>query len=98
MNLERNVIDENPYQGFSSAAVLPITPRNFPELKDNIVHVSFDFRRRPHRKLVNRNCRLHQKVPGDMLWDESSILLHDCDLGRQDNYGSPIFYFKNGRY
>ena len=98
LNLEKNVIHENPNQGFSSAGVLPITPNNFPELNDNIVHVSFDFHRRPHRKLVNRKCRLHQKGPGDMFWDEFSILLHDCDLGRQDNSGSPIFYFKDGRY
>lgn len=98
LNLAKDVITENPSQGFSSAGVLPITPRNFSELKDNIVHVSFDFRRQPHRKLVNRKCRLHQKIPGDMFWDVPSILLHDCDLGRQDNSGSPIFYFDDGTY
>ena len=98
LNLAKDVVAENPSQGFSSAGVLPITPRNFGELKDNIVHVSFDFRRRPHRKLVNRKCRLHQKAPGDMFWDKPSILLHDCDLGRQDNSGSPIFYFEDGTY
>ena len=98
LNLAKNVINENPHQGFSSAGILPITPKNFRELKDNIVHVSFDFRRRPHRKLVNRKCRLHQKVRGDMFWDIPSILLHDCDLGRLDNSGSPIFYFDDGRY
>ena len=98
VNLAKNVINENPHQGFSSAGILPITPKNFRELKDNIVHVSFDFRRRPHRKLVNRKCRLHQKVRGDMFWDIPSILLHDCDLGRRDNSGSPIFYLDDGRY
>ena len=98
LNLAKDVINENPYQGFSSVGILPVTPRNFGELKDNIVHVSFDFRRRPHRKLVNRKCRLHEKVPGDMFWDIPSILLHDCDLGRRDNSGSPIFYLDDGRY
>ena len=98
LNLAKDVIKENPHQGFSSAGILPVTPRNFSKLKDNIVHVSFDFRRRPHRKLVNRKCRLHQKVPGDMFWDIPSILLHDCDLGRRDNSGSPIFYFDDGKY
>ena len=98
LKLSKDVLADNTNQGFSFAGILPVTSHNFDQLKDNIVHVSFDFRRRPYRKLVNRKCHLHRKAPGDMFWDIPSILLHDCDLGRRDNSGSPIFYFNEGRY
>ena len=98
LRLTKDVLANNTNQGFTSAGILPVTSVNFDQLKDNIVHVSFDFRRRPYRKLVNRKCHLHRKSPGDMFWGIPSILLHDCDLGRRDNSGSPIFYFKGGRY
>ncbi len=98
LRLTKDVLANNTNQGFTSVGILPVTSLNFDQLKDNIVHVSFEFRRRPYRKLVNRKCHLHRKALGDMFWGIPSILLHDCDLGRRDNSGSPIVYFKGGRY
>ena len=92
LRLMRDVLADNPNQGFSSRQILPVNDLNFDEIKNEIVHVSFDFRRRPFRKLINRGCRLHTKKPGDMFWGTGSILLHNCDLARPDNSGSPIFY------
>ena len=98
LKLTRDILADNTNQGFNSVGILPVTPLNFGQLKDNVIHVTFDFRRRPIRRLVNRDCQLHQKERGDMFWGIPSILLHDCDLGRRDNSGSPIFYSDGGTY
>ena len=98
LRLTRDVLADNTNQGFNSVRILLVTSLNFDQLRDNIVHVSFDFRRRPVRKLVNRKCQFYRKERGDMFWGIPSILLHDCDLGRRDNSGSPIFYSDGGVY
>ena len=96
LKLTQDILADNANQGFNSVGILSVTPLNFDQLKDNIIHVTFDFRRRPFRKLVNRACQFYQKERGDMFWGIPSILLHDCDLGKRDNSGSPIFYSYGG--
>ena len=98
LRLERDILADNTNQGFDAVGVLPVTSFNFDQVKDNIIHVSFDFRRRPFRKVVNRDCQLYQKNRGDMFWGISSILLHDCDLERHDNSGSPLLLLEDGNY
>ena len=98
LKLKKDVLAENTNQGFTAMQYLPLTPDNFDRLKNRIVHISFDFRRRPLRKRVNHNCRLHDKRPGDLFWDSPTILLHDCDLDRPDNSGSPLVIPDDGVY
>ncbi|MDP6516327.1 MAG: serine protease [Alphaproteobacteria bacterium] len=96
--LDEDVLAANTNQGFETMPLMPVEPDAIARDGGAIVHVSFLFGKSRYRKLINRRCRFYPKQPGDRLWDSPQTLLHDCDLPRPDNSGSPIFAERGGRH